>query len=365
MKNMIFKGCSCWFVVAVAVCPVWAFDGYEVTDLGEGLTPVALNDRGQTVLLKEAMVEGHTSELYVWDGHQSSFLFRSTDWFEGSHINNDGHIISRFFRTGSEPDVSYYWKDGNLEATMPGVFCDINNSDQIVYRVWTHETFLDKSYLREADGTLIDCGNVDNRTLFGVALNDMGQITGTTNKFSDGDEFDAFIWDHDQGFSILPPVAGDNFSGGVDINNKREVVGYTQKWDIDPFSSRRLVLWRPFEGVTDLGATLYDQGIHVFMNNSSQIAGEFKLEGDDEFESYIWEEGAGFVLVQELLEDDSPWEIGRLWGINNQGQMIATADFEGEYHGVLLTPVPEPGTLLLISFGILTMRRAICGKSRA
>lgn len=356
MKYMFLKGLSCWFFVAILVCPIWAVGQYEVVDLGVGFRPVALNDSGMVVLCRETQENDYMSELYVWDGQQSNFLFGPAGWLARSRINDNGGIVSILFQGGPEPPVSYYWKDGNLDTTVSGYFLDINNNDQIVYA--QSGASFEMSYLREPSGNLIDIGNQEGRFLDGLAINDIGQITGGTGNFDDWSDFTGFVWDYNNGLEELTPLTGDYFSCGIDINNSGQVVGWSSDYYDDYDMDRHLALWDQFGNVVDMGGELFN-GVSVFMNDSAQIAGEFKLGGDDDFNSYLWEEETGFVLVQDLLADGSSWQVGRLWGINDQGQMIATAAFEGEYHAVLLTPVPEPGTLLLLSFGIFINRRII------
>lgn len=357
MKYMFLKGLAGWFFVAMLICPIWAVEEYEVVDLGVGFRPVALNDSGMAVLLRESLNDGRTTEFYVWDGQQSNLLFEPNFWHMRSQINNNGGIVSVFSQMGPERNVSYYWKDGNLEATASGGFLDINNNDQIVY-VQSGASF-EMSYLREPSGNLINLGNQEGRFIDGLAINDLGQITGATGNYDDWSDLTGFIWDQDTGLEELPPLAGDDFSFGIDINNSGQVVGWSSDYNVDSNMDRHLALWDGTGNIVDMGAEMISSLYGVFLNDSAQIAGGFKLEGDDGFNSYLWEEETGYVLVQDLLADGSSWQVGRLWGINDQGQMIATATFEGEGHAVLLTPVPEPGTLLLVSLGILIKRRII------
>lgn len=357
MKYMFLKGLSCWFCVAVLVCPIWAVEEYEVVDLGVGFRPVALNDSGMVVLNREAWESGPTTELYVWDGQQSNFLFGQAGWLVRSQINNNASIVSSFFLGGPGPYVSHYWNGGNLAATVSGDFMAINDNGQIVY-IQSSDTS-EMSYLREPNGNLIDLGNQEGRFIYGLAINDIGRITGATGNFDDLSDFAGFVWDQNNGLEELAPLTGDNFSCGVDINNSGQVVGWSSENHDEPYIDKHLVLWDQSGNVVDMGGEFMFLGTSVFMNDSAQIAGAFKLEGDDDFKSYFWDEETGFVLAQDLLADGSSWQVGGLWGINNQGQMIATAAFDGEYHAVLLTPVPEPGTLLLVSLGILTKRRII------
>ncbi len=362
MKYMFLKGLSCWFFVAILIYPIWAVEEYEVVDLGEGLRPVALNDSGMVVLNREAWESGPTTEFYVWDGQQRNLLFEPNFWHMRSQINNNGGIVSVFSQMGPEPNVSYYWKDGNLEATASGAFLGINDNDQIVY-IQSGASF-EMSYLREPSGNLIDIGNQEGRFIDGVSINDIGQITGATGNYDDWSDLTGFVWDQNNGLNKLTPLAGDDFSFGIDINNSGQVVGWSSDYNVDSDMEKHLVLWDQSGNVVDMGAEMISSLYSVFLNDSAQIAGTFKLEGDDGFNSYLWEEETGFVLVQDLLAGGSSWQVSRLWGLNDEGQMIATAAFGGEYHAVLLTPVPEPGTLLLISFGILIKRR-IVGKRQS
>ena len=46
--------------------------------------------------------------------------------------------------------------------------------------------------------------------------------------------------------------------------------------------------------------------------------------------------------------NDHGWILDSAWGINDSGQIIAGAITNSiGYHAVLLTPVPEPSTIIL------------------
>ena len=65
------------------------------------------------------------------------------------------------------------------------------------------------------------------------------------------------------------------------------------------------------------------------------------------------------VDLNTLIDPLSGWELVTAWGINDAGQITGYGLIGGETHAFLLTPVPEPATLVLIGFGAaaLAIRR--------
>jgi hypothetical protein len=63
------------------------------------------------------------------------------------------------------------------------------------------------------------------------------------------------------------------------------------------------------------------------------------------------------VALQSLLAPGAGvgWTLETAYDINNAGQFSGTGWLQGVRHGFILTPVPEPGTLLLFGLGGLLL----------
>jgi hypothetical protein len=92
----------------------------------------------------------------------------------------------------------------------------------------------------------------------------------------------------------------------------------------------------------DLGLTSdsYFPSPPVDINNHDQVVG-----GD-----YIWTAATGRVSLADLIVDKPfGFRLIHASGINDAGQIVGTAAGPSHnYHAVVLTPVPEPNTLILL-----------------
>ena len=58
--------------------------------------------------------------------------------------------------------------------------------------------------------------------------------------------------------------------------------------------------------------------------------------------------------LNDLLPSDSGWDyIERADGINNNGQIVGRGVVDGKQHAFLMTPIPEPSTLVLLCVGAI------------
>ena len=73
--------------------------------------------------------------------------------------------------------------------------------------------------------------------------------------------------------------------------------------------------------------------------------------------AFIWESGM-MTDLNDLLVPNAGWDyLFDARDINNNGQITGTGVIDGDRRAYVLTPIPEPGTLLLFALGALVLRK--------
>ncbi len=147
--------------------------------------------------------------------------------------------------------------------------------------------------------------DADSRTrAFGIS-NDNGWVTGDARDPTSGET--AFLWSSTSTLISLGRLAGAARSFAADVNSDAFVVG----WNDGGANGEQAFLWTPQDGMLELNA---------------------------------------------LVADASDWEIQRARSINDASYIVANAmNADGQIRAVLLTPVPEPSTWMLLPGGLLVI----------
>jgi probable HAF family extracellular repeat protein len=195
-----------------------------------------------------------------------------------------------------------------------------------------------------------DLGDLQGGTgeSFGNALNRHGHVVGWSEAAAGRR---AFLWKPGEGMQDLGVLPGGVASFANDINDNGEVVGYS----FAPLP--RAFVWNSVDGMQDLGA-LGNFSEAAAINNRGDIIG---LTGGGPF---IWTREAGMQSLQTLLDPTGAgWRLDVVTAINETGQIVGggTAP-DGTPRAILLTPIPEPSTLAL--FVCVLSLVALCASRR-
>jgi len=326
---------------------------YSVAPLGHlgefgpgSTTALDINNSGQVV--------GESfGQAFLYD---DGVMYGLVDASRAYAINNSGQVAGWYYPAGAEDQRAFLWTPttlnghtgtlqdlGTLGGSTSRAF-GINDAGHVV-----GESFTARG---EVHGFLYDGEMHDLGTLGGYAsanaINAGGQIIGSA--FDDA--FHATLWD-----GTLHDLGG--FSGahvyGISINDHGEIVGH---WDSET-ESRSYYLTEPgyvWLAADDIGSFGGTFTIARDINNNGDIVGTANTAVSVQYpfgvqHSFIYTSGGGLVDLNDLID---PMQLSRgpggvadglTWAnaINDRGQIIA-----GGWNWYVLTPVPEPSGLALI-----------------
>ncbi len=180
------------------------------------------------------------------------------------------------------------------------------------------------------DDRMVDIGTLGGT--FGGAsfINNRGEVVGTSNLAGDQTQH-PYLWDRGS-LKDLGTLGGDN-GQAIWINDAGEVVGEA---DLPGSQTHDGFLWK--NGVmTDLG----NLGLTSFafaINSEGQIVGHSKID-DGTFRAFIWERGGPMVDLNMLVSPASDLVLADPYSINDRGEIAVTGFLpNGDEHAVILIP---------------------------
>jgi probable HAF family extracellular repeat protein len=273
---------------------------------------------------------------------------------------------------------------------------DINATNQIVGASLAADG---RSHAFLWDGEMHDLGTLGVEAAEANAINESGQVTGTSASH-------AFVWMPDEpngavGTMVdIGALPGDVMSIGTDINDRGQVVGYSN----DPEFASRPFLWTPDEpngstgtmvelsyvadasggiaeainangwviGSTSVGGPIADELAYLWVpdapngsvgtavllptlggdhadafdiNDAGDVVGYAQLPSDGVWpgvdHAFLYRDGQ-MVDLNDLLEPGSPdVELMMAEAIGADGSIVGTAMVDGHRHAFLLTPIDD------------------------
>lgn len=343
---------------------------YSVTDLGPHVLPIKINDSGQ-ILAQRTSEEGGDIKTFLVDD-ESIIPISAPDGYRvfARGLNNAGQVVGSGRKFGGR-DHAFIWEAESgfrfLDPTRQvGSYAySINDNGVVAAEVYGQGRLIYQDGKEEIIGHL--------GWPYGVpfALNSHQAAVGISALDSVGHQQHAFLWRDGKIMNIdvlaSAPVASgfQEYVAARDINDKGDIVGHASVY---------------LSKLTSSGNSLEDDNYGFFLEGSSgtlhlfpdtrflgistegHAVGEMYFmdppSGPDIWTAVVFRDGHLIDLNSELMITE-PIHLAHALDINSRGQIIAVGwngdpDSRKRYrHGFLLTPVPEPSTLIGCILAIL------------
>jgi probable HAF family extracellular repeat protein len=273
----------------------------------------------------------------------------------GLDINNSGEIagwalnkipytMSPWGNLGTE-QRAVIWRHGKIHdlGTLGGPAAYaylINGRGQVTGQAYTNSnvnpitgTPTAAPFLWQSGERMINLGSLGGTNGGASALNDSGQVAGTSNLRGDS-TYHPFLWSKGK-LTDLGTLGGHNASTGW-MNNAGHVVGVA---DLPGSKAHHAFLWS-HETMTDLGTVSGDTCSSANgINTMGQVVGASGICHVAALHGFLWERGQMIDLNTLIARPSSGLVVTDAAVINNRGDIAARALLpNGNTHIVLLVP---------------------------
>jgi len=337
----------------------------------------AINDRGQ-ILIHES---GNTLGAWLYTPGQGAIDLGTRippaapddPWLSltGAGLNDRGQVTGQWYTTRLgpgmvPPQVFVFGEAAGMDNLTPrlgsGGGVAINNAGLVAAQV--RESTDSRVVLHDLSTGASSVAPVGFEVHGTPGLNEAGQLTGLLYR-TDIDAVHAALYDRAGGVTDLGTLGG-RVAYANDINEAGWVVGESQRSGVDDVGNALVhpFLYRPGGGLTNLGGLAsrpeLPHGAAVALNDVGQVVGSFRQQsGDWASTGFLYDPAYGLRDLNDLLDPAARaagWTVEYASSINNAGQIVGIGRFEGSTRAVLLdrlaTPVPEPGTALMLGLGV-------------
>ncbi len=334
------------FFPAIVVPVVCSAASYSVVDLGTlgGTFGVALGLNAKGQVTGQATTLAGAVHAFFYDGTMHDLGTFGGSGSAGNGINASGQIAGSAQTVGNAARHAFFY-DGTMHQL--GTFGGQNSEALGINASGQMTGFADAgngnhAFLYDAIHGMVDLNTLISPSLGwlllrGSAINDLGQITG---EGLIGGQTHAFVFDgtvHDLG---TVSGVGSPSSRGYAINASGQATGS---------SNDRVFL---YDGTMHIlgglgGGAASGYGINA---NGQVTGGSYISSGSTPtLHAFVYDAAHGMVDLNSLVSPLSGLVLESGGAINDAGQIAGAASIGEEFHAFLLTPVPEPSSLVLCS----------------
>lgn len=321
--------------------PSYAEVLYTLTEIGaptgESSYAYGINDSG---LVVGTMAVGGASQSFVRDSNGVIHAFTSTG--TAFKISNTGQMAGwsnnpagGTLATSYSPDYSASLLPGENSRAW-----GLNDSGMVVGSTSSAQT-ASLAAVWDSSGNLLRSAD---RTSEAFAINNSGQIAGWAlfNGYSR-----AVIWSEDGGFQDLGSLHGPSGqSNAFDINDAGQVVGASR----GSGGASLGFIYDATDGLRDVGTLAGQYTRAMAINDAGQVVGESRVNGAPH--GFIYLSGR-IEDLNDLIDPDQGWTVSMGFDINSAGQIVGYGTRNGVDRAILLTPIPEPGTWILLASAVM------------
>jgi probable HAF family extracellular repeat protein len=321
---------------------------YTVTDLGttggRDSDAEGINSEGQIVGMADNGDE--RTHAFLYSNGVMSDIGVTTGAFSAAYcITDNGQIVGTARFAGLTSHASLYSNGTTSDlGTLGGpgsTAYSINVGGQVVGKAVT-ATGYEHAFLYTSEG-MTDLGSlISPYASHAASINDSGRIVGWYNTTSAPTSYRAFLYS-DGAFTDLGTLGGQ-VSKACDINVSGQIVGGAS---VGAYRGDTRAFLYSGGVMTDLGAL--DTGVSwaYAVNASGQAVGSAGVTGADDH-ACLFNNGAVLDL-NTVIDTSSGWALEEAHDINDQGCIVGEGMINGVQHAFLLTPVPEPSTVVFVA----------------
>jgi probable HAF family extracellular repeat protein len=337
---------------------------YSILDLGVSNRDAeagALNNNGHSVFYSDPDSYPWTPTTIKGDAYLFNGTASTVQTGIGAAINAISDINNHDHAVGWSDDAGGYlfaveYENGIALPLVPNALAfAINDADQVTG--WLFHPGTQTAFLYDSNTGVIDLGTLGGRISTGYGINNHGVVVGSADTGATQEQaaagapsYEAFQYRN--GVMTGLGTLGGSGSGASAINELDEIVGEA----MTSAGERHAFLFDSPHGMQDLGiAGLESSAMDI--NNQGEVVGQTeRVSGSAEIHAFLYDPINGMQLLEDLIPANSGWQrLLTATSINDRGQILGDGFIDGRRHVFLMTPTPEPSSLILFFFAVTSL----------